>query len=421
VSQLAGAGSPEGGVPSVTAGESACGQDLRRDGTALLGGLLFGGAILTNYLAVFVTIAAIVGVAAACPRSRASQRSATLMLLGVTLALPPAAWFYLAQRGSRAGQFPPFELFPSLARLAQYSAAGFSGGLPLYVGTSLRPCVSTALAGGLMVLVALIACRWGRIGQPAARRLLLLCAMAPAAGLLALGMAFSTTPIELRYLTFGIPFAVLLLTGALGTLRPGIRHPITAVILIVQSLAIAGLMTRPETMQPARATAQAAAAAAGVGDSIVLVPFGNDGVGIVGAFANEAPASLRLLIVRRTDTPAEILARTAPYRRIVIALLAQDADSRATLPLLTGMFAGPGWRQLAGGSTVLAYDSTCQGAPDVLRGLHHRQDRPSTWPDPAAPWRIRTAAGPAAREPADPCDVASGGADPGQTLHGDLP
>ena len=54
-------------------------------------------------------------------------------------------------------------------------------------------------------------------------------------------------------------------------------------------------MTRPETMQPARATAIAAASL--VGDGVVLLPHGNDGVGIVGAFAVEAPPALRLLVV----------------------------------------------------------------------------------------------------------------------------
>ena len=106
-------------------------------------------------------------------------------------------------------------------------------------------------------------------------------------GLLLLGFVFDNTPIELRYLAFATPFIGLLL----ATLPRGV----CGVVLAIQAASIAGLMTRPETMQPARATAVAAVAL--VGDGVVLVPRGNDGVGIVGAFAIEAPPRLRLLVL----------------------------------------------------------------------------------------------------------------------------
>ena len=63
----------------------------------------------------------------------------------------------------------------------------------------------------------------------------------------------------------------------------------------MQAAGLAGLMTRPETMQPARATAAAASRLAPGG--LVLLPRGNDGVGIVGAFAIESPPAQRLLVV----------------------------------------------------------------------------------------------------------------------------
>ena len=69
-------------------------------------------------------------------------------------------------------------------------------------------------------------------------------------------------------------------------------------------------MTRPETMQPARATAVAAASL--VDGGVVLLPHGNDGVGIVGAFAIESPPTLRLLVIDHDESPAEIRARARP-------------------------------------------------------------------------------------------------------------
>ena len=67
--------------------------------------------------------------------------------------LPADAWFFLAQRGSRAGQFPPFELGSSLARLARYFGANLFGGLPLYVAGIASSAVSAVLG---VLLIGLI-------------------------------------------------------------------------------------------------------------------------------------------------------------------------------------------------------------------------------------------------------------------------
>ena len=144
-------------------------------------------------------------------------------------------------------------------------------------------------------------------------------AAAPPIGLLLLGFAFDNTPIELRYLAFATPFIGLLLAAALPR---HIRHA----VLAVQAIALLGLMTRPETMQPARATAIAAASL--VGDGVVLLPHGNDGVGIVGAFAVEAPPALRLLVIGRDASPAQIRARASGYPRVG-ARLARPGRKRA--------------------------------------------------------------------------------------------
>ena len=179
------------------------------------------------------------------------------------------------------------------------------------------------------------------------RCLLVAAAIAPAAGLLGLGIVFDNTPIELRYLSFATPFLALLVAAA--------RLPRVAMtaILTVQAASVAGLALRPETMQPATATAQAATALRGQG--IVLLPRGNDGVGIVGAFAASVPPDTPLLIVAPDENPEALRRRLQPFRRIVVASLAQDADSRTALPIIAAALREPGWQVIGSGFNVTAY------------------------------------------------------------------
>ena len=51
-------------------------------------------------------------------------------------------------------------------------------------------------------------------------------------------------PLELRYLSFSTPFVALLLAGALQ----GMPRVVPAIVIAVQTLAIVGLLIRPETM-----------------------------------------------------------------------------------------------------------------------------------------------------------------------------
>jgi hypothetical protein len=110
-------------------------------------------------------------------------------------------------------------------------------------------------------------------------------------------------------------------------------------------------------MQPARATA--AAAASIIGDGVVLLPHGNDGVGIVGAFAIESPPAERLLVIDQNESTSEIRARASRYQRVVLALLGQDAASRATLPAMRLAFGDPCWRAVGHGFNVLAFERSC--------------------------------------------------------------
>jgi hypothetical protein len=206
----------------------------------------------------------------------------------------------------------------------------------------------TVALGLLMVwLVARIVWRWRRIGTRRARIMFALGALAPAFGLLALGAIFNNTPIEVRYLTFASPFVALLLAGAL-------RARGIAVVLAVQAASIVGLLLAPPTMQPAHAAARLAAA--WVEDGVVLLPIGNDGVGVVGAFAIEAPPALPLLLIPASDMPEQIRVRIGAWHRVVLALLEQDAASRSSSEAMRRALTSPLWREVAHGPNVAVYE-----------------------------------------------------------------
>ena len=244
---------------------------------SMVGGMLLGAATFANYLAVFVAAVAVVaagrhhqngygngrngnsskgnntppplegaGWGERCEQRRApavgtpppdplpqEEGGVSLIVVAPVPAPVPALagtaagflpflladlWFFLAQRNTRTGQFPPFHLPQALPRLARYAVANLFGGLPLYVPAPAQRLTALALALLALACAGLIAARWRRIAaSAAARRLLLAAALAPPVGLLALGAVFDNTPIELRYLAFAVPFATLLLAGALAT------------------------------------------------------------------------------------------------------------------------------------------------------------------------------------------------------------
>ncbi len=325
---------------------------------ALAGGLL-GAATLTNYLSAFAALACLLATwlellwpqrpdagSALAGRHLGLWAQAIAMLIGFLAFIPADLWWFVAQRDTRQGQFPPFSLTQSLTRLAVRFTGDVLGGLPLYVTGAASMAVTAALGLLLIWLIARIIWRWRDIGIPRARMLFGLAALAPPVGLLILGAIFNNTPIEVRYLTFSTPFVGLLLAGALASRA-------AAAVLIVQGAAIAGLMLAPQTMQPARAAARAAAAL--VQDGVVLLPRGNDGVGVVGAFAIEAPPELPLLLIPALASPGQIRSRIQPWHRVVLALLEQDAASRAASAAMRLALTDPGWREVAHEANVAVY------------------------------------------------------------------
>ena len=324
---------------------------------ALAAGVLLGAASFANYLASFVAAAVLLWLLLVRP---AAWRCWLAGAGGFVLFLPGDLWFFLAQRGTRTGQFPLFEWLPGLARLARCAAGAVLGGLPLYVPSALQPAVAATLALVLAALVAIVAWRWRGIGWPGSRLLLGLCAGAPPVGLILLGLVFDTTPIELRYLAFATPFVGLLVAGALDSLPGRLGWSLGGGLTGLQALALAGLLMRPETMQPARATAAAAATLAGP-LALVVLPRGNDGVGVPGPFVAEAPDGMRVLLVGRDASLDRIAALAAGFPRVVLAQEGPDADSRAVLPLMRAAFAGPCWHPAGVGFNVVAFQRSCEG------------------------------------------------------------
>jgi len=386
----------------------------------LLAGLFLGAACCCNYLAAFIAAAVVV---------------ASGEWLAIVTALPfltVDAWFFAAQHAARSGQFPPFDVGTSLVRVAKYQTASVFGGLPLYVD-GLARSLAGVFVGGLTIALMIAVARSRPLSSGRAIRMLLAAAVATPVGLMLLGAVFDTTPIELRYLSFGLPFLAMPGARALfaSTALSGrswdsrrtwcvfplrlfqygsvprnellwcakARHPrfglsraskdvdgapsrtmtrtviaaanakmrtvfarsdrwrtlTICLILITQAAGIAGLLLSPRTMQPARAVATEAAGLAE--DGVILLPRGNDGVGIVGAFGIEAPAWLPLLLVRPGDS---FLSKIIGVDRVILAPIVQDHDSAEAVAAMRAAFASPNWRRVANGSNVEIYERTGQ-------------------------------------------------------------
>jgi hypothetical protein len=203
-----------------------------------------------------------------------------------------ASWFFLAQRASRAGQFQEFGTTHAVVLLAKDSGGAWFGGLPLYAG-ALGPVIVV----GLGVLAAAVLVCVARRPRP---RYVALAAATPL-GLLALGMVFHNTPIEIRYLAFALPFWALLLAASLP-------RALLGVVLAVQAGGIFGLMFAHATMQP-----QGLAVRAMPPGVVALVPFGNDGVGIPGPFIAAAADGQRVFLIRPGTVPPALVTTCRPW------------------------------------------------------------------------------------------------------------
>ncbi len=305
---------------------------------AVLGGLAFGAAGFTNYLAVFTALAGLFWLLLQSPR-----RLAGVAALGFAAFLPADYYFYAAQKSSRIGQFTRFSWPHALVTLAKDSGATLFGGLPVYAGW-LAPLVTLAL----LVLLAVCLRPLLKTRTPATS-LFALGALAPPLGLLALCCVFNNTPIEIRYLAYATPFTALLLAQALRH-----RPILQTFLLLAESFAIIGLAFAPATMQPqARAARQAAALANPA--TLTLLPYGNDGVGIPGPFIASSPATLRLALITPHHLPP-----LQNQQQITLVTLTIDNASRATTTAALTYFAShPCWHPQSASTLTRHYIGIC--------------------------------------------------------------
>jgi hypothetical protein len=309
-------------------------------------GTLFGAATFTNYLTLFTPLATLLWLFTrhnnqkcrnehpshhpSCPRRRAST---TFFLTAFTLFLPADATFFLAQHASRQNQFTPFHPLHALTLLAKYFGAALFGGLPVYAGPY-GATVAAALAIFALICLPFI--------KP--HPLFILTTIATPIGLFLLGLIFNNTPIEIRYLAFSIPSLALLLAT--------LPKPLLTTLILLESLGTIGLAFAPATMQP-QALAARQAAALTTPQTLTLVPFGNDGVGIPGPFIAAASNTLTIQIIK---SPPDLTRQT----RIILATITADASSRQTVTAtLAALAANPCWRRTSATHLTQTFTQTC--------------------------------------------------------------
>jgi hypothetical protein len=270
------------------------------------------------------------------------------MLLLVAAALPFLAVqagnlsFFLAQRDSRQEQFAAFDPVAALVLLGQFNAANLFGGLPLYLDGVGRIVVAAGLVALLLAVALAVALRWRALGPT--RWLWLGGFVAPSAGLLLLGAAFGNMPVELRYLSFAAPFAAALLAGAAaGWARrlPRLAPAALAMVLLVQAAGAAGMALHPATRQAYRDALAALAPLLGP-ETLLLVPRGNDGVGIVGAVIAEAPPRQPLLVLRE-EAAAALPDAVAGFPRLVLLGITDRDGALQAAAARAALQADPRW------------------------------------------------------------------------------
>jgi 4-amino-4-deoxy-L-arabinose transferase-like glycosyltransferase len=300
-----------------------------------LAGLTLGAATFTNYLTLFTALTALTTLTLKSPRQSA------IAWLTFALFLPADAWFFAIQHNTRAHQFAAFSFPHALALTAKDSAAAWFGGLPLYAGALALP-VTIALILLASTTIFFIA----RNRTPQTLPLIALTLATPA-GLLALGFIFHNTPIEIRYLAFSLPYLSLLIAASAPP-------PLRIALFTIQSLAIAGLALSPLTAQPQSAAAAQAAALA-IPTTLVLLPFGNDGVGIPGPFIAASPDSLTIQLLHPNTKP-DLTGQTT----ILLATITIDDDSRlAIAQTLIFLKTSPCWQQRTATPLIRQYRNTC--------------------------------------------------------------
>jgi hypothetical protein len=336
---------------------------------AFAAGLSFGAAGFSNDLSIFVGASMVFWLCLAmrsaslrasrkaCIRTKRSNPSfhapnerrptktqTALTVLGLALFLPPIAYFFKAQRNARIGQFTAFSPTHAFFLLAKDSGAALFGGLPLYAGRA-----GDLVTAALFVLIAICAAYTIKNWRPSLYPFAIATIATPI-GLLALGFMFNNTPIEIRYLAFSLPFLALLLAQTLP-------RRLLYILLTCETCAIAGLIFAPATLQP-QAIAARQAGKFITPSPLILLPFGNDGVGIPGPFIAAAAANARLQLIKPDRLP-----NLAAERHVILVTIAIDAASKqATANALRILQENPCWIKTSSTNLLKLFTQNCRGS-----------------------------------------------------------
>jgi hypothetical protein len=190
-------------------------------------GLALGAACFGNYLAAFP--------AAALWFGWHRPRRLVLLLLGLTPFIAADLSFFLDQRNSRIGQFPAFAWGPLFKALTHALGGAVLGGLPLYLPSGPAQTAARALLGLLLIALLLLpVLRWRHLGHRGPRLLLGMAGAATPAGLILMGVAAHTVPVEIRYFAFAMPPLALLLAASIASLPQPWPRPGLVLVLMVQ-------------------------------------------------------------------------------------------------------------------------------------------------------------------------------------------
>ena len=342
-------------------------HSLRECGSyAVSSGLMLGLACYTNYLAAFIAVPVLLWQMARYPKA------GILACVSSASFLPAGIWFFLSQHAARTSQFPPFAIQHAIVLIGRDVTAAIFGGIPRYFSPPLR----TTIYGALFVSVTYIF--WHlRLGLWKKRNmaelyLLLLGTMTPSFGLIFLGVIFDNTPIEVRYLCFFCPFFSVLIAFAIKHSN----YPIipTGIFLFLQAIGIGGLLIMPQTMQPIGAAVRLAVRLA-TSHTVVLVPFGNDGVGVAGAFVNSAPPNMKLLVVNSRNSLVQLHAALLGVNDLILVRLATDQQSKIQIEQTEKLLSDLHWKATSSAPLALVFHRQYHSIPEC-RKLPEAQTQP---------------------------------------------
>jgi hypothetical protein len=126
------------------------------------------------------------------------------------------------------------------------------------------------------------------------------------------------------------------------------------VVLCVEACGIVGLVAAPATMQPQGLAARQLHALS-TASSLVLLPFGNDGVGIPGPFIAAAPGNIRLEILGPEQTPD----LTSEHRVTLITITVDAASKQQVSNTLAKLISDPCWTRETSKLFVEVFARTC--------------------------------------------------------------